>query len=174
MMTYFCHQWHNFKLILFPFMTLDAGFESYQCLNVYSYADKKGLTAMKCWNAEFDRCCTRVKPRESIACKWENMQARDPPWLWNLEQRSPEVQNRDTSEPIKRVMFSKNNALFVLTYVVLAQCEQSVKFSRSTTFNYSRMETVNLPSRPHLIDSKRRINNLSLCTFAESLPGWKI
>ena len=47
-----------------------------------------------------------------------------------------------------------------------------VKFS--TTFNYNRMETVNLPSRPHLIDSKRRINNLSLCTFAESLSGWKI
>ena len=62
--------------------------------------------------------------------------------------------------------------LFVLTCVVLAQCGQSLKFS--TTFNYSRMETVNLPSRPYLIDLKRRINNLSLWTFTDSLPGWKI
>ena len=33
--------------------------------------------------------------------KWESMQ-RDPPWLWNPGQTSPEVQNRGISGPRKR------------------------------------------------------------------------
>ena len=34
--------------------------------------------------------------------RWQSMQARDPPWLWNPGETLPEVQNRGISGPTKR------------------------------------------------------------------------
>ena len=50
------------------------------------------------------------KIKESIARG--RMQARDPPWLWNPEQTSPELQNRSISDPTKRTdVFQKIKVL---------------------------------------------------------------
>ena len=48
------------------------------------------------------RCNTRGESQEFIACRWQSTQARDPPWLWNLGEMLPEVQNRGISGPTKR------------------------------------------------------------------------
>ena len=48
---------------------------------------------------EVSRCLTRGESEESIACRWQSMQARDPSWLWNPGETSPEVQNRGISGP---------------------------------------------------------------------------
>ena len=37
-----------------------------------------------------DRCCTSDESEESIACRWQSIQARDPPWLRNPGQTLPE------------------------------------------------------------------------------------
>ena len=50
---------------------------------------------------EVSRCHTRDESEECIAHRWESRQLRDPPWLWNWEQMSLEVQNRDISSPSK-------------------------------------------------------------------------
>ena len=39
---------------------------------------------------------------EFMAHRWQSTQARDPPWLWNPEETSSEVQNRGISSPTKR------------------------------------------------------------------------
>ena len=43
---------------------------------------------------EVSRCHIRGESDESITCRWWSTQVRDPPWLLNPEQTSPEVQNR--------------------------------------------------------------------------------
>ena len=48
------------------------------------------------------RCRTRGESQEFIARRWQSTQARDPPWLWNPGETSPEVQNRGISGPTKR------------------------------------------------------------------------
>ena len=45
---------------------------------------------------------------ESIAGRWSSMQVRDPQWLWNAGQTSPEVQNRGISGPTKRTDVLQN------------------------------------------------------------------
>ena len=54
------------------------------------------------------RCRTRGESQEFIACRWQSMQARDPPWLWNPGQTSPEVQNIAISVPTKRTDVLQN------------------------------------------------------------------
>ena len=51
---------------------------------------------------EVSRCHTRGASEESIPCRLQCMQMREPPWLWNPEQISPEVQNRGISRPTKK------------------------------------------------------------------------
>ena len=51
---------------------------------------------------EVSRCRTRGESREFIARKRQSTQARDPLWLWNPRETSPEVQNRGISGPSKR------------------------------------------------------------------------
>ena len=53
---------------------------------------------------EVSRCSTRCESQESIMHRWWTTQARDPPWLWNLGETSPEVQNRGISGHTKRLM----------------------------------------------------------------------
>ena len=48
------------------------------------------------------RCRTRGESQEFIAHRWQSMQARDPPWLWNPGETSPEVENRVSVAPRKR------------------------------------------------------------------------
>ena len=48
---------------------------------------------LPCWHQEVSRCHTRGESEESIAYRQQSMQARDPPWLWDPLQTSPEVQN---------------------------------------------------------------------------------
>ena len=48
------------------------------------------------------RCHTRGESQEFIAHRWQSMQVRDPPWLWNPGETLPEVQNRSISGPTKR------------------------------------------------------------------------
>ena len=51
---------------------------------------------------EVSGCCTRGEFEEYVAHRWQSMQARDPPWLWDPGQTSPEVQSRGISGPTKR------------------------------------------------------------------------
>ena len=51
---------------------------------------------------EVSRCPARCESEESMACRQENMQVRDPLWLWNSGQMSPEVQNRGITGLTKR------------------------------------------------------------------------
>ena len=51
---------------------------------------------------EVSRCRTRGESQESIVCRRGSMQARDPPWLWNPGEMSPEVQNRGNQWPHKK------------------------------------------------------------------------
>ena len=48
-----------------------------------------------------NRCRTRGESQEFIARRWQRMQARDPPWLWNPGETSSEVQNRGISGATK-------------------------------------------------------------------------
>ena len=48
---------------------------------------------------EVNRCCTRGESEESIALWQWSMEVRDPPWLGNPGQTSPNVQNRVNSGP---------------------------------------------------------------------------
>ena len=48
------------------------------------------------------RSCTRGESQEFIAHGWQSTQVRDPPWLWNPGETSPEVKNRGISGPTKR------------------------------------------------------------------------
>ena len=45
------------------------------------------------------RCCTRGESEDHTG---EKARKKDPPWLWNIGQTSPEVQNRGISGPMKR------------------------------------------------------------------------
>ena len=51
---------------------------------------------------EVSRCHSRSESEESIACRQKGSQVRDPSWLWNPRQMSPEVQNKGISGPKKR------------------------------------------------------------------------
>ena len=48
-----------------------------------------------------------INPR-NLTCRCQSMQVRDPYWLWNPGQTSPDVQNRGISDPTKGLMSSKN------------------------------------------------------------------
>ena len=82
------------------------------------------------------RCRTRGASEESIASRWQSMQARDPPWLWNPGQTSSEVQNRGISGPSKRThvllnFFFKKDMNFILRqiYVFLQWCCRFIVFT---------------------------------------------
>ena len=80
----------------------------HQCL--WTHLQVYGSKRLGC-HADFytvSRSCTRGESEESIVHRWGSMQARDPPWLWNPEQTSPEVQNRVSLAPRKGLMSLKN------------------------------------------------------------------
>ena len=54
------------------------------------------------------RCHTRGESEESVVYRQGSTQARDPPWLWNLGQTSPEVQTGVSVAPWKGLLSSKN------------------------------------------------------------------
>ena len=54
---------------------------------------------------EVSRCHTRGQSEEFITCRWQSMQVRDPPWLWNPGHTSPEVRNMG---PTKRTYVLQN------------------------------------------------------------------
>ena len=56
---------------------------------------------------EVSRCHTRGEPEESIVRRWQSTQVRDPSWLWNPGQTSPEIQNRGNSGPQKGLLHKK-------------------------------------------------------------------
>ena len=49
-----------------------------------------------------------VAPEVNLRITEARKYASDPPWLWNPEQMSPEVQNRGISGPTKGLLSSKN------------------------------------------------------------------
>ena len=66
------------------------------------------------------------KDHTEVACRQESVQARNPPWLWNPGQTSPEVQNRGASGPTKRTYvlqkFKKEKKKITLKPVFLYLC----------------------------------------------------
>ena len=54
---------------------------------------------------EVNRYCTRDESEESIACRWQSKQVRDPHWLWNPGR--VEVTNRVSVAPQKRLVSFK-------------------------------------------------------------------
>ena len=59
------------------------------------------------WATDVCTCRTRSECEESIISMQQNTQARDPLWLWNPRQISPEVQNKG----ISGLMLNGNNVL---------------------------------------------------------------
>ena len=70
---------------------------SYLC-----YIHVGNVTDCHAGHQEVSRYHTRGELAESIECRQESIQVRDPPWLWNPGQRSPEVQNSGISNSTKR------------------------------------------------------------------------
>ena len=54
-----------------------------------------GIKGLGC--QEVSRGCTRGESQDSIVCRWWSRKVRNPSWLWNPEETSPEVQNRGIS-----------------------------------------------------------------------------
>ena len=50
--------------------------------------------------------------RINLRIKQARKHTRDPPWLWNPGQTSPELENRGVSGPIKGILSSKKNFFF--------------------------------------------------------------
>ena len=63
---------------------------------------------LPCWPSKVSRCHTRVECEESIAGGWWSTKTKDPHWLWNSGQTSPDIQNRGTSGPTKKTDVLQN------------------------------------------------------------------
>ena len=93
------------------------------CGHVCRYVDRKRLGC----HADLytvRRCRTRGESQEFIAHRQQSTQARDPPWLCNPEETSPEIQNRSISGPTKR------------TYVLQKIFKKKTK-TKKTPLNYT-------------------------------------
>ena len=75
------------------------------CTN--KYVDGKG-SADNFGHQEISGCHNRGESKEFIAHMWQSGQLRDPSWLWNPGQTSPEVQKRGTSGPTKKTDVLQN------------------------------------------------------------------
>ena len=73
---------------------LHHGFEPHQCLWIFPSVRVWKRFGCRADHNIVSRCCTRGESGDSIVCRWENKQTRDPPWLWSPEQTSPDVQTR--------------------------------------------------------------------------------
>ena len=89
-----CCVWHGWSWVQAPNL--------HQCLQ--TCLEVHGSKRLGCHADLYtvSRCCTRDESQEFIARRWQSMQARDPPWLWNPGETSPEVQNNGISGPTKK------------------------------------------------------------------------
>ena len=76
--------------------------------NTCKYVDRKRLGS-HAGRLEVSRWRNRGEYEESIACRWQSTQRRDPPWLWNSGQRLPKVQKLVTVAPQKGQVSKKHN-----------------------------------------------------------------
>ena len=83
--------WNTFKVVC------SSGFEQPMFVDtmICKNFDWKGCQ-------EVSRCCTSGESEESVTCRWWNTYVRDPRWLWNSVQTSPEVQKQGMSGSAKR------------------------------------------------------------------------
>ena len=79
------------------------GFEPQTSTLICKFVNEKPSAAMLTSIQSAD-----VAPEVNLRITQVRKCARDPPWLWNPRQTSPEVQNRGISGPRKRTMSSKN------------------------------------------------------------------
>ena len=85
----------------------------------------KSLSAAQCGTSSDSHQClnrqlgNRGECEESIISRQQSTQARDPPWLWNPRQLSPEVQNKGISglalkvNNVRKLLERKRNTFFV-------------------------------------------------------------
>ena len=66
---------------------------------------------------EVSRYHTRGESEASLVHRQGSMQVRDPPWLWNRGQMSPEVQNRGTQWPPQKGLLSSKIFFLKTTFV---------------------------------------------------------
>ena len=93
------------------------------CRHVCRYVDQKGLAAMLTSVQS-----TGVAPEVNVRITQVRKHARDPHWLWNPGQTSPEVQNRGISGPTKRAYglqkFFEKKKRKIIQYEALFLCEK--------------------------------------------------
>ena len=112
------------------------------CGHVCRYVDWKGLSTMLS-----TKRLTGVtgESEKSIGCRREGTQVRDPPWLWNLGQTSPEVQNRGISGPRERtcpLTFFKKN-------VPVGVCKGDVQSNEAILRPHNLIQVINGNFKPH-------------------------
>ena len=78
------------------------------CSHICNYIDRKGSAAILT-SIQSVGVTPEVTLRITQARKHTK---RDPPWLWNPGQMSPEIQNRGISGPTKRTYVLKKNSFF--------------------------------------------------------------
>ena len=71
-----------------------------------SLASHAIYTLIQCTPLLVEKSC--VAPEVNLRITQARKHARDPPWLWNPGQKSPEVQNRGISGPTKNLKKTKN------------------------------------------------------------------
>ena len=102
-------------------------FDTETCLNVWNTLFKMGEIRLdmiirqkiedglvRVYFSQKIMCEARQVIDSGIHCTQATKHARDPPWLWNPGETSPEVQNRDISGPTKRkcpAIFKKKIAI---------------------------------------------------------------
>ena len=88
--TALCCMWHRQSWVWTPTKTCGH--------MICKFMDQKGLTAMV--TSKQSAGVARSECEDHY--RWESMQAREPPWLWNPGQASSEIQNRVISASTKR------------------------------------------------------------------------
>ena len=72
------------------------------------YMHVGNATGCHAYCQDVSRCHIRDESKATIVYRQGSTQVRDPPWLWNPVQTSPEVQNRGISGPTKRTHVLQN------------------------------------------------------------------
>ena len=111
--------------------TLGSWTQAKQCL--WTCLQVCGLKELR-WHAghqEVSGCHTSSESEESIACRLEMMQVRDPPWLWN-HQRSKTGLSMEHQIKVVQEIFVKNCMWWlnqVLRWSQMVQCSKVLGFS---------------------------------------------
>ena len=149
------------------------GFESLTstnaCGHVYKYVDQKGSAAMLT-SIQSAGVTSEVNLKITHVRKC----GRDPPWLWNPGQTSPEVQNRGTSGPTKRTyvlqIFKKQKAAIEKTFYDQQRItKQKKQWDLGTPWSYCTHSPSSIALHRSIAGSRRTTHSVSCSQISRAI-----